>query len=221
MQKWEIENRIQELQIKLDFLTEKVESNQYSQYGTDVKYEYETRNRGSKSEIESVKREIADLERQLKQIYEYQEQQKKKPESKFTSYDYEKQKNAEEKSRKKESETTRLETFKQVKQAYKRTKGHGFRKLADRIFGNSPKWDKVKKYPQEELDYVLKTLQGDTQLRRRDISRIEEKNLPFKEAQANIKSGNWRKFTKMLNSPYQLKSSMEAEETFEKSGRSL
>lgn len=210
METWEIEQRLQELQIKLDYLTERVENNHYQGHGLEVKYEYGDRTRGTKSEIQEVKDQIA----QYQQALNIRKANKIKKEEvpKMSSFDYEKQQRTDEIARKKEIEAERIETFKKVKSAYKNMPKHGFEKLVAKLKGTSPKWTKVKNYTQEELEYVLQSLEGRTLTRELAAKRIENRHLDYAIQDKKIKQGNWKSFVEMLNSKGKVQTRMREEE---------
>lgn len=209
MEIWEIENIIHNLQIKLDYLTSKRENNHYQAYGTDVKYEYGETTIGSKQEIEEVKSQIAHYQEALERKKAIKRKQETEPKSDFSVIDAERQKREEERQKKQDDELERLETFKQVKESYKKRKGKSFRRLMDRISGNSPKWKQVRTYTKEELEFALKSLSGETTFM---------KNRNKHETDFNkISNRNWNNFINILNKKYNLKQQME----IEKGGLSL
>lgn len=211
MEKWELESIIHDLQIKLDYLMQKKEDNHYQSYGTDVKYEYGERTVGTKKEIEETKKQIALYQQALDKIKENEKKQETEQKTEYNAIEADRQRKEEERLQKKEADNRRLETFHQVKQTYQKRKGHGFRKLADRVFGNGPKWKQVQNYSQEELEFVLKALSGETVIRKR---RIEAIKAPTETEKAKkVRNGNWDNFTALLNSKSKLKHQMEVEKS--------
>ena len=210
MEKWELEKIIHDLQIKLDFLQEKVDDNNYQVYGTDVKYNYGQRTRGTQAEIEATKAQIALYQKELDKRSEYEYVQQSRKQEKFDSFAIEDQKRNEEKESKIAREKERLDVFKMVKARYTKSKGRGFQKLTARLFGNGPKWRQVREYTQEELEFILRALSGETAMIKNSNQHIKGKT--ELEKSRKIKDRNWNNFVKLLNSKYHLKNQMIYEE---------
>lgn len=83
-------------------------------------------------------------------------------------------------------EEMRLIAFKSIRRAYKASEKHKWSRFVRKISGKSPKWKKIKDYSQEELDYLLATLQGETyaqDYRGNDFGR----------------GSNWKEFADIIN----------------------
>lgn len=110
-------------------------------------------------------------------------------------------------------ENKRKETFKKVKKSYK-TIGNWSR-FMNLIQGKTPNWSKVKKYSQEELDFLLTVHKGETISQKESFSRIKEKNSgdkkSFSEIRKNHQQMNNDKFVRLLNSHSRLVNSIEVE----------
>lgn len=108
-------------------------------------------------------------------------------------------------------EDYRKNTFKQVKNMYKQAKGRSFERFMDFISGKRPKWKKISKFSQEQLDYLIKTYQGETKFRQDSISHIRKLNLSLAEERKRVNASNWVDFTNLLRKEELLKQSMEIE----------
>lgn len=201
MEIWEIERTIQDLEFKLDSLLQKKENKHYQSYGTDVKYEYGETTVGSKHEIEKTKEELEKYKKMLE--IKKANTGKEENQTEYSVIEAEREKNQEEYERKRAAELERLETFKQVKAAYNKRKGQGFRRFMDKLSGNAPKWKQIRMYTQEELEFALKSLSGETA-----FMKNRNKN---ESNQSKVSNRNWNNFINILNKKYNLKQQMELE----------
>lgn len=112
-----------------------------------------------------------------------------------------------------EEEFKRKQLFYQIKQIYKTTEGRSFDRFKKAISGKKPKWRKIGKLSQKELDFLLATYQGKTRITKGEIRYAEGRSdLDVLEKQKIIADSNWRKFTFLLRNHDVLRSHMVADE---------
>ena len=229
----EILKELEELEQEYSNLTimKMTGGNGYYDYYSDRHYgnERELEQVGSQTEIMNVAGKIQKLKEELEQIRRIKESTKlsNEPEKKFEDkeevnrileeqkQEREQKKIEEEREQRKIDEAIRKQTFKKIKKLYKQ-KGRSFDRIMNLLQGKKPNWSKISRYTQEELDFIIKTKQGDTKYQKRTISGIIEhsnkKNLSFNEQKKLISDSNWREFNRILQDKNRLNLDLEIEE---------
>lgn len=187
---------------------------------SDQKYGFEDyyEQKGTSEQIQNVQEKIRRLKEELERLRTYPDTRISN-EPQVSGHDIlDEPKNNQKKNdkaneeSKKLVEAERIRTFKQVKQAYKKTKGRTFEKFMDFIEGRKPNWKKISGYTQKELDYLLDTLRGETYQRQSSIRNIENnKKLSFAEQKRRISTSNWDAFTLLLRRKDLLNQNIELE----------
>ena len=90
-------------------------------------------------------------------------------------------------------------TFYEVKKLYKSTQGRSFDRFKNIVSGKKPKWRKISKFSQKELEYLLAVYEGKTFLSNGELRYVNAcENMEDSEREKIILDGNWRLFTSLL-----------------------
>ena len=222
----QIINEINELEKKYSELSKivHVQSPGYYDANSDRNYGFEDfyEQKGSNTQLENITAQIQSLKEELERIRTYHDTRvSNKPEEKDIDKEKvkeeieeaKKQKIERELEAKKLAENEKKQTFQKVKKAYKNAKEHNFDRFMNAITGKKPNWRQISNYSQKELEYLLKTLQGETHLRQESIKLVEKKKeLSEAEKRKIISTRNWDEFVKLLQKSSLLKSQVELAE---------
>lgn len=225
----DMEYKLNELRKQLYKLTEIVERENYQEKGLDVNFDTSVGTRGSKKEIDHIKSEIEKLESQIKEAKNAQERHEKEKSEREVSEEIEAEERKKKKEEAKENEEFEKEMakiqksdqrkkFELVKKMYKR--GPFFYRLFDKISPfRGPKWSEIKKYTEEELDFLVQLANGDTLFQKEKEYSVERHGI--EKTDKDRKWSNWWAFMKALESRYQLKNKIEIDEEMERNSHGI
>lgn len=118
-------------------------------------------------------------------------------ENKRYNDELEKEKSIIDKENKQLQEEIRQDTFKKVKELYK--KGSLFERLLRKVNGLAPNWREIQHYDQESLDYLLRVRSGNTYAQKESLKNIEKLVKDGKRNNVTEKELNSERFEKFAN----------------------
>lgn len=212
-----LEAQKRELEERLHRLTEKTSTGDSMYVGNDLDVHGGNTGekfKGSIEEIKELNNKISAIQREIEGIrFNASKVANEAVQNDIEEKEYQEQKELRDEEIARMREDERINTFKSIKRAYYKTKGHGLERVFIAISGRTPKWKEIKNYSQEELNYLRKTYTGNllgafkTSLDS-TVKRMESKKESIEKIEKYKSDKAWRTFTSLLGSKQRLDSAV-------------